>query len=209
MCGRTLTYFPNRFAVHNNETGAYKITETGSIGIKLQRKEKTDSQDNLAKRRHGQAIAMQYVVNLLQIITAGKNQKYLSGLLENVTSEGGGNVIYQTHLGCTWAINILVALTAEFALKALLIKKEVTPPHRHDLLELYALLPPDTRNQLEEKFRISIENGEVVGTESLCQLMALHKDDFVNWRYLDKEPEHLIPECRELQFAVHAILDVY
>ena len=177
--------------------------------IKLKGKDKTDGQNNLANKRHGQAVAMQYVGYLLQRIPEEKNQKYLRGLLENVTSEGGGDGIKQTRLGCIWAVNIIVALTAEFALKALLIKKEVTPPHRHDLLELYALLPPDTRNQLEEKFRTSIENGEVVGTESLCQLMALHKDDFVNWRYLDKEPEHLIPEYRELQFAVHAILDVY
>ena len=111
------------------------------MGIKLQRKDKTDSKYNLAKRRHVQAIAMQYVVNLLQRITEGKNRKYLSGLLENETSEGGGNVIHQTHLGCTWAVNILVALTAEFALKALLIKNGVVSPNKHDLLELFTLLP--------------------------------------------------------------------
>ena len=179
------------------------------MDIKLQSNDKTDSKDSLANRRFGQAIAMQYVGYLLQRIPEEKNQKYLSGLLENVTSEGGGDGIQQTRIGCIWAVNIVVALTAEFALKAVLIKNGVAPPNRHDLLELHTLLPLETRRQLEDKFRISIENGEVIGTESLCQLLASHKDDFVDWRYLDKEPENLIPECRKLQFAVHAILDVY
>ena len=179
------------------------------MGIKLQRKDKTDGKDNLAERRHGQAVAMQYVGYLLQRIPEEKNQKYLIGLLENVTPEGGGDGIQQTRLGCIWAVNIIMAFTVELALKALLIKNGVEPPNRHDLLELFTLLPHETRKQLEDKFRISIENGEVVGPESLCQLLTSHRDDFVDWRYLDKEPENLIPECRELQFAVHAILDVY
>ena len=183
--------------------------ETGSIGIKLQRKDKTDSQDNLAKRRHGQAVAMQYVGYLLQTIPEEKNQKYLRGLLENVTSEGGGDGIHQARLGCIWAVNIVIAFTVELALKALLIKNEMEPPKQHDLLKLYTLLQLKTQNQLEDNFRISIENGEVVGTKTLRQLLTSHRDDFVDWRYLDKELENLKSECRELQFAVHAILDVH
>ena len=175
----------------------------------MQRKDKTDSKDNLATRRHGQAVAMQYVGYLLQRIPEEKNQKYVRGLLKNVTSVGGGDGIQQTLLGCIWTVNIVMAFTVELALKALLIKNGMEPPNRHDLLELYTLLPLKTQKQLENKFRISIRNGEVVSTESLHQLLALHRDDFVGWRYLDKEPENLMPECRELQFAVHAILDVY
>lgn len=175
----------------------------------MQRKDKTDSKDNLAEVRHGQAVAMQYVGYLLQRIPEEKNQKYLRGLLENVTSEGGGDGIQQTLLGCIWAVNIVMAFTVELALKALLIKNGVEPRNQHDLLKLYTLLPLKTQKQLENEFRSSIQNEEVVSTETLRQLLTLHRDDFVDWRYLDKEPENLNPECRELQFAVHAILDVY
>ncbi len=195
---------------HTGEDG-YQLATIGNLfmGIKLKRQDKTDSKDNLANLRHGQAIAMQYVGYLLQRLPEEKNQKYLSGLLENVTLEGGGNGIEQTRLGCNWVVNIVMALTVEFALKALLIKNRVAPHNRHDLLKLYTQLSLETRNQLENKFRTFIENGEVIGTDSLCQLLTSHKDDFVDWRYLDKEPENLISECRELQFAVLAILDVY
>ena len=165
----------------------------------------TDShpaQDGTENLMHGQAIAMQYVVYLLQKITADGGRDALASLLRNVRSVGGTEVTATTLLGCVWATNIVAALAVEFTLKALLRKECGRYKHTHDLLELYEALPDAVQALLENEFS-RLSSG------SLCALLAKHREDFVRWRYLDRDVEFLKSECTGLQLAICTILDVH
>ena len=158
-----------------------------------------DSTNNLL---HGQAIAMQYVVYLLQMMATHEGISALTSLLRNVRSVGGTEVVTTTSLGCNWASNILSSLTVELALKALLLKESGHYKHTHDLLELYSSLPDRVQARLECEYAERC-------TRSLRELFVVHREDFVKWRYLDEDVDSLQSENIELQYAICTILDVH
>ena len=165
--------------------------------------------DITATRLQGQALAMQYVGFLLEKASKIEKTDVLRQLLDNVTKVDGRDGVPMARLGCTWAGNVIMAFTTELALKALLAKSAIEPPRTHDLLVLYKRLSPETQKKLESVFKLPIKERKVVGVDSLNQLLAVHKDDFAGWRYLDKDLENLKAGHHDLQFAVWAILEVY
>lgn len=150
---------------------------------------------------HGQAMAMQYVAFLLQKLTLPEGQPALEHLLRGVTNAGGGSPLPIAALGCTWVMHVAAPLGVELALKALL-QSESRDSWGHDLVALYDELPNPVRDRVEAEYR-SLNQG------TLRRLLAAHKDDFVEWRYLDKWPLPSESAVRDLQFAICAVLNVY
>ena len=151
--------------------------------------------------RHGQAMAMQYVAFLLQKITLPEGRPALEHVLRGVTNAGGGSPVSIAALGCTWMMHVAAPLGVELALKALL-QREGQDSWGHDLVALYDELPDPVRDRVEAEYR-SLNQG------TLRDLLVAHKDDFVEWRYLDKWPLPSASAVRDLQFAICAVLNVY
>ena len=93
-------------------------------------------------------------------------------------------------LGYAVSSIVLRAFATETALKALYMQETGDEPdHSHNLLVLFNKLECDTRVSVERRFeRIRGEkiasrsySGE---TEPLIRILANHKNDFVEWRYL-------------------------
>ena len=113
-------------------------------------------------------------------------------------------------LGIQLSINILLPLTTELAIKGLK-QKETTPDgfiKEHDLLTLFQDVSRDAQSRVHKRFqRYVSQDDETRGKEcDIWQFLEEHRDDFVDWRYLEK-PESLIPAYKEFQFAICAILD--
>ncbi|MDE0460021.1 MAG: hypothetical protein OXI15_22255 [Chromatiales bacterium] len=151
--------------------------------------------------RHGQAMAMQYVAFLLQKLTLPEGRPALERLLRGVTDAGGGSPLRVAALGCTWVMHVAAPLGVELALKALL-QSDGRDCWGHDLVALYDKLPDPVRDRVEAEYR-SLNEG------MLRELLVVHKDDFVKWRYLDKWPLPSASAVRDLQFAICAVLNVY
>ena len=98
-------------------------------------------------------------------------------------------------------MNVAAPFGVELALKALL-QREGRDSWRHDLVCLYDQLPDPVRDRVEAEYR-SLNQG------TLRELLVAHKDDFVEWRYLDKWPPPSASAVRDLQFAICAVLNVY
>ena len=87
----------------------------------------------------------------------------------------------------------LRAFAAEVALKALYMQETGSDPdHTHDLLSLFEDLKSTTQTSVEQRFeRIrndKIANGSYSGeTAPLRQVLANHKNDFLEWRYLHEK----------------------
>ena len=169
-----------------------------------------EANKSIAKLRHGQAMSMQYVGFLLQKIIAQGNQGVaLTTLLGSTRSVGGTDARALTVLGCIWVENIVIALAIELSLKALLAKECGSDLHTHDLLRLFNKLQPETQEEIETKFHEHRKEMMTLREASMRELLEDHRNDFVNWRYLDKNIEPLMSEGKALQITICSILDVY
>ena len=88
---------------------------------------------------------------------------------------------------------VLRAFATEIALKALYMDETGNDPARtHNLLYLFKELKGTTQTSVEQRFeRIrgqKIARGIYSGeTDPLLQVLTNHKDDFVEWRYLQEK----------------------
>ena len=88
---------------------------------------------------------------------------------------------------------VLRAFATELALKALYMQETGNDPERtHNLLSLFNNLKGTTQTSVEQRFeRIrgeKIASGNYSGeTDPLLQVLANHKDDFMEWRYLHEK----------------------
>ena len=165
---------------------------------------------NKQKLLHGQALAMQWVGFALQSIIAdihsgGSITKQLMGSAKSV---GNGNDLKTVAIGCNYVVNFVLPFAIELALKALLAKTGQGFKFTHDLLALYNKFSPDIKGRLQSEFIIQLEKGGCPETGSFEDLLTAHKNDFVDWRYLDKA-EKLKKEEKEMHLAICAILEIY
>ena len=88
---------------------------------------------NTEKLRHGQAMTMQWIGYLLQVVSEDISQ---GGVLTNkilggAKSVGGSTPENNLVIGCTWVSNTLLSFATELALKAMLIKEKKNHPYTH------------------------------------------------------------------------------
>ena len=114
--------------------------------------------------------------------------------------------------GCFFSAILLRAFAAEVALKSLYSQETGKEADWvHDLSDLFGELQPTTRESLERRFqfirqRSSIYDGRVTTME---QVMAVHKDDFVHWRYVFEQRDGSHVELLDLEPAMEAIIAEY
>lgn len=92
-----------------------------------------------AKRRHGQAVALQYALQVLlnsarspQVIRCALHERQL----------GAANAIETATLGCEYATRVLSPFVVEIALKALIAAhRDGQVVHEHSLSRLFDNLP--------------------------------------------------------------------
>ena len=134
--------------------------------------------------------------------------KHMQDLLNVVAKVPNPNPLQAS--GCFFSAVLLRAFAAEVALKSLYseqIGKETD--WTHDLSKLFGELQPATRKSLERRFqsirqRSSIYDGRATTME---QVMAVHKDDFVHWRYIFERRDGSHIELLDLEPAVEAIIE--
>ena len=139
-----------------------------------------------------QALALQWAIHELQLLPA--TEPYTPA-----------------HLGRHIVINVMLPFATELALKGLLDKEYPSkePRRIHDLAALYANLPSGVRNQVDSRFmRYQRSDPHQIPTPtSMAAFLAMHKDDFERWRYLDDAAEIAPPEEQKFQYALSALLD--
>lgn len=99
------------------------------------------------------------------------------------------SVVDHTVLGCIWTTNIVTPLAVEMALKSLLQTTVGDYTRTHDLLEPFDALPPDLASEVQATHRRLSVSGV-----PLRNLLQLHRQDFVRWRYLDRKVEVLVSD---------------
>ena len=164
-----------------------------------------------AELRHGQALAMQWVAFVLQLIEkeADGGGDLVKQLLGTTQSVSGTNGIATIRTGCLWTIPFLLGLAVELSLKAILIKEYGHHDNKHDLAELYEEIPEGVQEKLESEFAKHLEVVRNDNEKPLYALLKLHRKDFENWRYLDGDTKGLKEANISMQLAVTALLDVY
>ena len=115
-------------------------------------------------------------------------------------------------LGRHMVINTLLPFATELALKGLSAKEYPgkKPRRIHNLAILYAELPSRVRKQADTRFMRyqRSEPDQASLPTSLANFLALHRDDFEHWRYLNAPSATPIPEQQNFQYALSALLDV-
>ena len=157
--------------------------------------------------RHGQALALQYAVQIL-INVNSKPQ-----LLQHVLSPAqlsAENAVETTILGCNYANRIMLPFIVELALKALMAKHNNDEAERtHRLCQLHDALPANLKYKLKADFE-NIKRSEMLEeTRSLRRVLVDHDNDFPNWRYLDDANDLVVAPIDMLQYVACSVLNVY
>ena len=162
---------------------------------------------NQANLRHGQALALQYALQVLV------NSSQSPQVIERSLTEAqlaAANAIPTAALGCEYATRVLSPFVVELALKALIAKHgDSQVAHGHELSELFDDLPLGAQGDLEREFEHMKQSDMLAETRSLREILAAHSRDFTGWRYLD-DPKSLEADPIDmLQYIGCAVLNVY
>ncbi|MCQ3805466.1 MAG: hypothetical protein KTV45_15475 [Acidimicrobiia bacterium] len=159
------------------------------------------------KTRHGQAIALQYALQIL--LNATRDSRVVHLALSEAQLAAAG-AVKTANLGCLYASRILSPFVVELALKALIARHNDDQVARyHELSQLYDDLPPRVQDELETEFDHIKQSELPAETGILKEILAEHNRDFTGWRYLD-DPESLADGPIDiLQYVACAVLNVY
>lgn len=111
--------------------------------------------------RRCQALSMQWVAFALQKIVADARSGGVISrvLLRDARSESGGEPIDTLRVGCSYVLGFVLPLALELGLKSLLLKSAITPPLKHDLLNLFDLLPDQVKKVVELEYAAARGGG--------------------------------------------------
>ena len=163
-------------------------------------------QESLRRRRHGQALTLQYAV---QILINSKRQPQIIRHALSAEQLAATNAVSTTVLGCEYAARFLLPFVVELALKALVAKHNDDQAWGHCLSKLYDELPANVQVKLERDFE-QIKRTELPAeTRSARRILADHDNDFPEWRYLDDPSKLVYGPIDTLQYVACAVLNVY
>ena len=108
--------------------------------------------------------------------------------------------------GCMLATPILRALAAELALKSIASKMTGTHEWGHDLLKLFDGLDPSARDCIEQQ-HAAVRHVRTHG--SVRSVLANHKDDFTDWRYLGESWQGKNRYGDDLDVALRALIAAF
>ncbi len=166
----------------------------------------TDQQDSFRRRRHGQALALQYAVQIL--INSSREPQVIRRALSG-GQLAATNAVSTTALGCEYAVRFLSPFVVELALKALIAQHNNDEAWGHHLSKLYDELPTDVQVDLERDFGQMRRTELPTETRSAREILADHDNDFPEWRYLDDPSKLVVGAIDTLQYVACAVLNVY
>ena len=114
--------------------------------------------------------------------------------------------------GCFFSAILLRAFAAEVALKSLYSQETGKEADWvHDLSKLFEELQCTTRKSLERRFQRIRQKSSIYDSRATTmeQVIAVHKDDFVYWRYVFEQEGESHVELLDLEPAVEAIIEEY
>lgn len=111
-------------------------------------------------------------------------------------------------IGYALSITILQSFAAELALKALYKKITGKAKRGHDLHKLFCSLDSEMQESLDSRFQCIIEQKDTyTGPPTIKEVLCIHKDEFVNWRYVF-EYQPLSTNLSDLEPVIEAILKI-
>ena len=133
--------------------------------------------------------------------------------LQGTRAAGNEEFAGEEFAGCMLAAPILRAFAAEMALKAIAIKtagagtpRKRPTRGRHNLLQLFDALDQSTRDCIDQQAR-QYDTYRTHG--SVRSILASHKDDFNDFRYLGKSWRGKNPYGDDLDVALRALIAAF
>ena len=136
--------------------------------------------------------------------------RHLQDLLNVVAKVPSPDPLQAT--GCFYSAVLLRAFAAEVALKGLYYIETGKQADRvHDLSKLFHELQLTTRKALERRFQVIRQSSSIFHGRptTMEQVIADHKDDFVQLRYVYERQSDTHVELLDLEPAVEAIIAEY
>ena len=157
--------------------------------------------------RHGQALALQYAVQIL--INVVREPQLVRRVL-SPAQLNAENAVETTILGCYYAARVVLPFVVEVALKALIAKHNGDQAEgTHRLCQLHDALPANLWDELNRDFE-NLKRREVPEeTRSLREVLVDHDNDFPDWRYLDDAEHLVVAPIDTLQYVACSVLNVY
>lgn len=154
--------------------------------------------------RRGQAIALQAAIQVL--IRVNRQPRLVRYLISGTTVDGGVPA-ETTALGCGYLARIMQPFMVEVALKALIGEQSGgQAPSTHNLAELHQALLLESRKALDVEFERVKRELHLDEARSLAEVLADHRTDFPNWRYLDAAESLHADPFEVLQLVAGVIL---
>lgn len=117
-------------------------------------------------------------MNFISRSIAGTLEYYRVGTVENAATTGDEVATGKAIIYCA-----MQAFALECALKGIYQALNQEFPRKHDLSALHANLPEEIKQKMEDRWK-GWHFKEAHGT-TLAEFVEQHKDDFVEWRYLN------------------------
>ena len=157
--------------------------------------------------RHGQALALQYA---LQILINVNREPQLVRRVLSPTQLNAENAVETTILGCNYATRIVLPFIVEVALKAIIAKHNNDQAEgTHRLYQLHDALPANLQDELNRDFE-NVKRSEIPEEmRSLRNVLVDHDNDFPDWRYLDDAEHLVVAPIDTLQYVACSVLNVY
>lgn len=92
-----------------------------------------------------------------------------------------------------WQGILMLLLFTEYGLKYKLQQSGIKYPQRHDLLELYGLLPCNDKDTIKKRYDEIRQNKRFNSRISIEELLQTHKNAYTQWRY-DVLSENDVPQ---------------
>ncbi len=167
-----------------------------------------NEQNKIWRKRRGQALALQWVIAILERLISDinfNNSTVTKELLSGFNSVNGDNELNALEIGCQYSIIFLKPFAIELGLKSLLLKEGVPPPNKHNLDDLYSLLSTSKQNHLDAIYRTYINDNN--HKQDIRNLFSSTADRFVDCRYLD-DVSKVQKVDGDLHAALSSILDL-
>ena len=175
--------------------------------------------DALRKKADQNYVTISVLHGVLQTVKDGDPTliKQLAGDVISVSLDQPANAQLSWAHSLLQSLSMLKPLCVELYLKALIYTEPKTPPERHNLTSLYAMLGHTNREDLKVCLSFSFdkavkdcgldnEAAQAMRKTDIRKILELHRNDFVNVRYGEELSDARSERLDDMQLNLTAVM---